>query len=113
MSNRMIPESVARLTEEFKTHVEKLYGKRLDKVILYGSYARGEERVDSDVDYLVILNDDEIRTFKEISNLSTVTFELSLEYLVSVSAIPVSKSRFTEEWSPLYHNVRTDGIVVE
>jgi len=112
MSNRKIPESVARLTEDFITHVDKLYGERLDKVILYGSYARGEERIDSDVDYLVILNDDEIRTFKEISNLSPVTFELSLQYSVSVSAIPVSKSKFMQEWSPLYHNVRNEGIVI-
>lgn len=112
MSNRKVPESVARLTEEFVSQIGELYGDRLNKVILYGSYARGEQREDSDVDYLVVLNDEEIKTFTEISNLSPVTFELSLQYSISVSAIPVTQSRFNQNWSPLYQNVHEDGIML-
>jgi len=112
MSNKKVPESVARLTEEFVSQITELYGDRLNKVILYGSYARGEQHEDSDVDYLVVLNDEEIRTFREISNISPITFELSLRYLISVSAIPVTKSRFSQDWSPLFHNVHEDGIML-
>lgn len=112
MSNRKVPESVARLTEEFVSQIGELYGDRLNKVILYGSYARGEQREDSDVDYMVVLNDEEIKTFKEISNLSPVTYELSLQYSISVSAIPVTQSKFSQNWSPLYQNVHEDGIML-
>ncbi|MBE9460288.1 nucleotidyltransferase domain-containing protein [Dyadobacter subterraneus] len=112
MSNRKVPESVARLTEEFVNQMGQLYGDRLDKVILYGSYARGDQHEDSDIDYLVVLNDEEIKTFKEISNLSPVTFELSLQYSISVSAIPVTQSSFNQNWSPLYQNVHEDGIML-
>jgi predicted nucleotidyltransferase len=112
MSTRKVPESVARLTEEFVSQMRGLYGDRLDKVILFGSYARGDQREDSDVDYLVVLNDEEIRTFKEISNLSPITFELSLQYGIAVSAIPVLKSSLEQSWSPLYHNVLNDGILI-
>ncbi len=65
MSNRKVPESVARLTEEFVSQIGELYGDRLNKVILYGSYARGEQHEDSDVDYLVVLNDEEIKTLRK------------------------------------------------
>ncbi|MCF0059053.1 nucleotidyltransferase domain-containing protein [Dyadobacter sp. CY356] len=112
MSNRKVPESVARLTEEFVSQVSELYGDRLNKVILYGSYARGEQHEDSDVDYLVVLNDEDIKTFKEISNLSPITFELSLSYSISVSAIPVTQTKFKQNWSPLYQNVHEDGIML-
>ena len=38
------------LITEYVTAVKKIYGNHLKQVILYGSYARGEARVDSDID---------------------------------------------------------------
>jgi len=110
MSNKKVPESVAALTEEFVAQITHLYKERLNKVILFGSYARGDQRDDSDVDYLVVLNDEDIRAYKEISFLSNVTFELTLKYDISVSAIPVSKAKFEQNGSSLVINAREDGI---
>ena len=51
----LLPEVVAAL-RELKTALIELYGERLRGVYLYGSYARGDYHVDSDVDVLVALN---------------------------------------------------------
>jgi predicted nucleotidyltransferase len=112
MSNRKVPDSVAELTEEFVSRISELYGARLNKVILFGSYARGDQHEDSDVDYLVVLNDPEIEAYKEIGDLSPTTFDLSLKYSISVSAVPVSKAKFDHNASPLVRNVRHDGILL-
>ncbi len=112
MSNRQVPDSVAALTEEFVSQITDLYKDRLYKVILFGSYARGDQREDSDIDYLVVLNDDEIRTYQEISFLSNVTFGLTLKYDISVSAIPVSKLKFDRNGSSLVINAQEDGILL-
>jgi len=40
--------------EAFKKEIEKLYGKRLNRVILYGSYARGDATED-DIDLLIVV----------------------------------------------------------
>ena len=40
--------------EAFKKEFEKLYGKRLNRVILYGSYARGDATED-DIDLLIVV----------------------------------------------------------
>ena len=48
-----------RLSQEVKQALTELYGERLDRVILYGSYARGDFHAESDVDYLVVLRDEE------------------------------------------------------
>ncbi|MCF0053732.1 nucleotidyltransferase domain-containing protein [Dyadobacter sp. LJ53] len=112
MSNRKVPEQIKELTEEFVGQMVELYGDRLHKVILFGSYARGDFHEDSDIDYLVVLNDEEVDSYDEISFVSTITFELSLKYLMSVSAIPVSKQRLEHYGSPLLRNVRKDGILL-
>ena len=112
MSNRTVPEPIKELTEEFVSQVAELYGERLHKVILFGSYARGDFHEDSDIDYLVVLNDDEVDSYNEISFVSTITFDLSLKYLMSVSAIPVSRQRLEHYGSPLLRNVREDGILL-
>jgi len=112
MSNKKVPESVARLTEEFVSKISELYGDRLNKVILYGSYARGEQKEDSDVDYLVVLNDEKIRTLREISFISPLTSLLGLKYGVWVSAIPFTTSKLSLGETPLGFNIKNEGIVL-
>src|SRR6266498_1758679 len=53
---KLMPANVKRLLAELKKGLEKLYGNRLKGLILYGSYARGDQREGSDLDILVILN---------------------------------------------------------
>jgi predicted nucleotidyltransferase len=45
------------IIHELKSGLEKRYGSRLKGVVLFGSYARGEETKDSDIDIAVILED--------------------------------------------------------
>ena len=47
---------------EFSQQVKQLLRKKMTKIILYGSYARGDNRENSDIDIMVLttLTDDEI-----------------------------------------------------
>ena len=38
----------------FSQDVKRILGDKLTKIILYGSYARGEERVNSDIDIMIL-----------------------------------------------------------
>ncbi|SDH38834.1 Nucleotidyltransferase domain-containing protein [Dyadobacter soli] len=112
MNSRKVPESIAGLAEEFAKGIRALYGDRLDRVILFGSYARGEQHEESDVDFLVVLEGIEINGYHEIGLMSPFTFEMSIKYGLSVSAVPMSAGKFEGNCSLLSNNIHTDGILL-
>ncbi|MCF2501150.1 MULTISPECIES: nucleotidyltransferase domain-containing protein [Dyadobacter] len=110
MSTKGIPKEISALSQEFVSKVSQLYGKRLNKVILFGSYARGEQHEESDVDYMVVLNDEEIRSYNEINMLAPISSDLGMKYGFWISAIPYTNNKLFFGETPLGKNVIREGI---
>lgn len=101
--------SLQELCTALKQSLTSLYGSRLDRVILFGSYARGDFHAESDVDFLVVLRDDDVQYGKELWFMGDVVGDLSLTYDLFVSAKPTSLTKFTSSDLPFYNNVRREG----
>lgn len=95
---------------EFKAGVQKIYGERLRKTILYGSWARREARADSDIDIVVVLAGNVIPG-KEIDRMVNLITDLNLKNNVLISIYPVSERNYLGLNSPLLMNVRREGVV--
>lgn len=91
--------------------LSRLYGERLRKVILYGSHARGEQLEDSDLDIAVILDDFSFAD-KEIAFMSESLSLLSLEFSVTISAIPIREQEYLKRNTPLLLNIKKEGITI-
>ena len=48
---------INKILEKVKIFLQTTYQDNLDKVILFGSRARGDYRTDSDIDILMVLNE--------------------------------------------------------
>ena len=99
---------------EFTQQVQRVLGKSLKKVILYGSYARGDYRENSDIDIMVLttLTDEEIRQIK--TTIYDVAFDFQMEYGVDISVIIKNEEHFNY-WLgalPFYDNVQKEGVVL-
>ena len=99
---------------EFTQQVQKVLGKSLKKVILYGSYARGDYRENSDIDIMVLttLTDEEIRQIK--TTIYDVAFDFQMEYGVDISVVIKNEAHFNY-WLgalPVYDNVQKEGVVL-
>ena len=94
---------------ELRSELERLYGSRLQQVILYGSYARGEATHDSDIDVAVVLDGD-VKPGREIDRMMDVITDLNLAYSTLISVYPVSTKDFHSRNSPLLINLRKEGI---
>jgi predicted nucleotidyltransferase len=102
---------VRALLGVLRRRLEELYGDRLVKVVLFGSHARGDARSDSDIDVAVVLQGD-VDPNLEIDRVVPITAQLSLENDVLISCVYVSAAGYAAGQSPLFLNLRSEGVAV-
>jgi hypothetical protein len=56
--NSAINPAIEPIVCEFKAALQSLYGDRLNGIVLFGSYARGDYDEESDIDLMMLLNDE-------------------------------------------------------
>jgi predicted nucleotidyltransferase len=98
--------------EKFKQEISKLYGDRLSQIVLYGSYARGDYNENSDIDFLVVLNEEEIATGRELYFMNPAIFHISLNYGIMISHYPTTKKRLESSQSMFYRQIRKEGKIL-
>jgi uncharacterized protein len=105
-------ERISSIVQEFRERLEKLYGDRLDKLVLFGSQARGDAEPDSDIDIMVVLKD-QVVFGEEMWRTSMIRGDVSLKYNTVVSCLYMSTERYERDLEePLLINVREEGVLV-
>jgi len=108
---RSIPREIKPILEELKACLKRIYGDRLEKIILYGSYARKEANKGSDIDIMVLLKDCK-DLLEERAKISQALWELDLKYDTLISVIPEHIYRYEKKEDPLILNVKREGIIL-
>ena len=92
----------------FRDALNKVYGDRLERVVLYGSRARGDARPDSDYDVAVFLRgaDNRDPELYRPADPSTAMIEETGEF---VHAMPYRAGAYNER-TPLMREIRREGI---
>jgi len=100
-----------KILGKLKDNLKSIYNQNLDAVILYGSQARNEAVEGSDIDVLVLLNN-EVKPIKELRKINEFLSETSLKFNQVISCVFMSKKRYENEHSPLILNIKKEGIVL-
>ena len=95
------------LRDSFKA----IFGEQFDRMILFGSRARGDHREDSDVDILVVLKG-EFNDLAVMEQTSEFIARLSLESDVLISRKFISSDKFQHGRSPFLQNVAKEGVLI-
>ncbi|MEM0962695.1 MAG: nucleotidyltransferase domain-containing protein [Bacteroidota bacterium] len=106
-----LPPAVRAAVTEAKARLAETYGARLERVVLYGSHARGDAHEDSDVDLLVVLRG-KVRPLAEIRRLGPLALDLVLRHGELVSFHPRTVAEVEAAPAPFLRRVRAEGVPV-
>ena len=111
-----LPKKVEKAIQEFIAEVNKSLGNRIRKIILYGSYARGEYEENSDIDIMVLtdLSDEEIIKYRD--KILDIAFDIEVDNNFDIMLSPllknIDKFNYWLEVLPFYMNVQREGVVL-
>lgn len=91
----------------FRAAIEKAYGARVERVVLFGSRARGDARIDSDYDIGVFLHD--LPAFDRMAQtLAEIETDILLMTGAVINALPLPAGSYQER-TALMQELRRDG----
>jgi len=107
MAKKAIKEEIKKTILQYRRNIENA-GIPIEKMVVFGSYARGNAREDSDIDICVVspkLGKDEMA---EASKLNFLRWKLDNR----IEAHPVSSKDFKETATPLISEIKKYGVEV-
>ena len=109
-----MPQAMQNLIDQYIAEVRNIYGLCLQKIILFGSYARGDYHVESDVDLMILLDISDLELKAYSQKLSYMTYDFNLDNEVDIKPIAKSEAHF-RKWSenyPFYANIQREGVIL-
>jgi predicted nucleotidyltransferase len=105
MPSRGIDDPVLR---RFRAALDELYGDRIERVVLFGSRARGDSDEESDYDIAVFLRDFADR-WQEVGRIVPIVTDILYEDAAFIHAMPYRAGAYDDR-TPLMREIRREGV---
>ena len=94
--------------------IPAIFDGNVQRIILYGSYARGDFTEDSDIDIAIMTDTGRQDCKKYDEQVDELASEIGIETLaiVNFACLPYEEYENKKEWYPYYRNIAKDGIVL-
>ena len=101
--------TIEPILTRYRAALTELYGDRIERVVLFGSRARGDAKADSDYDVALFLKDLPDK-WAEIGRLADLQLDIMETTGVEVHTMPFRAGRWSDPASPLMYEIRKDGL---
>ena len=108
----MIPILEKPILENFKRRVEQRFPGEVVRLVLFGSKARGDASIESDIDVLVVVRSTDWKLGDEIRDIG---YELEIAHGVVLSIQVMGQAQYQElkaRGSTFLENVEREGVAV-
>ena len=97
-----------------RSELQSLFGDNLSQVLLYGSYARGDQDDESDIDVMALVDLPDTQLAKYRRRVSELSSDIDLRYDVFLSIVLQDTDTFRRYANtiPFFQNVNREGIKV-
>lgn len=103
-----------KLFSEINENMANIFGDKLRRIILYGSYAKNKQNKESDIDFFVLVDDTEENLRNNKYRIADIMAKLSLNYDILVSITEETYNRYRDylEILPFYKKINEEGIEI-
>ena len=110
----MTQAEVFHILGEYKSQMKQMLSVNLEKIILFGSYARGDYHEDSDIDLMILLHipGEEICNYTD--GIYEKTYDIEEKYSVEINPC-IQSSEVYMKWKkvyPFFVNIEKEGVSV-
>lgn len=103
---------IYRLILDLEKRLKDIYGDKLKKIFLYGSYARGDNEEGSDLDIMILLDTNEREIKKQQDRVLDIVVDLTTRYGIVISVIENNYNYFYDwvDVLPFFANIEREGV---
>ena len=111
---KKIPKKITKSINELLILVDQVFGEKAKRVILYGSYARGDFNRSSDIDVMILtdLNEKEIEEFRNVIWEKCADIEIDEGIVISPLIRNIDEFYSWSDVKPFYINILKEGVVL-
>lgn len=105
---------VNHILEQMVKGYRDVYGKDIVDIFLYGSFARGDNDGNSDIDFAAIVKGNRIELQDKLKLVWDISAEIGLENDVIISPMVIPCDEFLEykDVLPYYMNIQLEGVKI-
>jgi predicted nucleotidyltransferase len=105
---------IANANEYLVRKMPEVLSEDLDKIVMYGSCARGDYSEDSDVDIAILTKCDRLTSKKYDDRLMDIVTDIAMNYgmVVQYICIPTDEYEKKKTWYGYFKNIEQEGIVL-
>ncbi|MBO5003921.1 MAG: nucleotidyltransferase domain-containing protein [Clostridia bacterium] len=110
-------DTMKDILKEYVNGLIYIIGEELNKVILYGSYARGEQNLDgeiSDIDIMILVNKDDCDIKVLQKKVLDYSYDFDLKYDILLSPIVETTENYNKrlKYMAFYKKVQAEGVLL-
>ncbi len=101
--------TIKPILSQLYDYLKSTYQNNLKQVILFGSEARGDASLESDIDVLIVL-EKPFNYYQEVQKIGEFISNLCLEYDRLISCCFTTEEQLQNENNAFYRNIKKEGI---
>lgn len=104
-------KDINEILPKIEKRILQLFGSCVQKIILFGSYARKDFNEESDVDIIVIVTDTDIEKYRKLRTKIISEFLIKYDILLSIRILNNEEFSKYKDVSPFLQNIVKEGIL--
>lgn len=110
-NDKIAMDHLDSIIKQIKECYHKVYGNDIVEIFLYGSYARGDFSIDSEIDIAAIVRGERLELQEKLKKIWDISAQIGLDndIIVSPTVIPYDEFNKYKQSVSYYRNILEEG----